>query len=121
MTLSLEELLEQRKQLDAAIESARSQARESGLQTIREIVQRLGLTREDLDPLFRVSAPVQRAAPAAPGTGKQRHPNHGVKLPPKYMDPATGNKWSGRGLKPRWITDLESKGKSIEEFRVPDQ
>ncbi|MBU3728940.1 MAG: H-NS histone family protein [Phycisphaerales bacterium] len=60
-------------------------------------------------------------APAAGTTAaaeRQAHPNRGAKLPPKFLDPATGNKWSGRGLKPRWITDHEARGGSVEDFRV---
>ena len=26
--------------------------------------------------------------------------------------------WSGSGRKPKWVTDLEEKGKNIEDFRV---
>ena len=119
MTSTLEELLAQKKQIDAAIEAERTRVRDAGMQTIREVIQRLALTKEDLDQLFP-NAPAARAPAAgtAAAAQKQAHPNRGVKLPPKYMDPATGNKWSGRGLKPRWITDHESRGQSIDDFLV---
>jgi len=119
MSTTLEELLAQKQQIDAAIEAERARVRDAGMQTIRELIQRLALTKEDLDQLFP-NAPAVRApvAGTAAAGERQAHPNRGVKLPPKYMDPATGNKWSGRGLKPRWITDHEARGLSIDEFLV---
>ena len=34
----------------------------------------------------------------------------GSKVAAKYKDPATGNTWSGRGLKPKWLTAALAEG-----------
>jgi DNA-binding protein H-NS len=45
------------------------------------------------------------------------HPLKGRKAPIKYRGPK-GEAWSGRGLAPRWLTALESKGKKRENYLV---
>lgn len=40
----------------------------------------------------------------------------GVKAKTKYRDVKTGNEWSGRGLKPRWIKEIEASGKDISDY-----
>jgi DNA-binding protein H-NS len=37
---------------------------------------------------------------------------------PKYRHPETGETWSGRGLKPRWLTAAMKSGKSLEAFAI---
>ncbi len=40
------------------------------------------------------------------------------KVAPKYRDPATGDTWSGRGLKPKWLTAALEGGRKLEDFSV---
>lgn len=43
----------------------------------------------------------------------------GSKLKPKYRNPANRDEtWAGRGLKPKWLVGLMSKGKKLEDFAV---
>ena len=49
------------------------------------------------------------AAPKAEGTRK---------VAAKYRDPATDQTWTGRGLKPRWLTSALEAGRSLDEFLV---
>jgi DNA-binding protein H-NS len=44
-------------------------------------------------------------------------PRKGHKVAPKYEGPH-GEKWSGRGLKPRWLTAAMSEGKRPEDFLI---
>ena len=39
----------------------------------------------------------------------------------KYRDPATGDTWSGRGRRPKWIEEKMIGGSNLEEFRVDNQ
>jgi DNA-binding protein H-NS len=50
-------------------------------------------------------------------TGHRRGPRKGQKVAPKYQGPH-GEKWSGRGLKPRWLTAAISEGKQVEDFLI---
>ena len=43
----------------------------------------------------------------------------GSVVPIKYRDPENPkNAWTGRGVKPRWLSALLSQGRSLEEFQV---
>jgi DNA-binding protein H-NS len=44
-------------------------------------------------------------------------PRKGYKVAPKYKGPH-GEKWSGRGKKPRWLTAAMSEGKRFEDFLI---
>jgi DNA-binding protein H-NS len=54
-----------------------------------------------------------------PGTASKGkpHPLKGKKAKPKYRSPK-GETWAGRGLAPKWLTDLEKKGKKREQFLI---
>jgi DNA-binding protein H-NS len=45
------------------------------------------------------------------------HPAKGTRVAPKYRGP-NGEKWSGRGLTPRWLADLEKSGKKRESYLI---
>jgi DNA-binding protein H-NS len=45
------------------------------------------------------------------------HPLKGRKAEPKYRGP-DGDTWAGRGLAPKWLTDLEKKGKKREQYLI---
>lgn len=45
----------------------------------------------------------------------------GGKIVAKYRDPATGQTWSGRGLRPRWLVQAIEDGKTLDEFLVENQ
>ena len=43
----------------------------------------------------------------------------GSTVPIKYSNPANpNNKWTGRGMKPKWLRELLEQGHSLEEFEV---
>jgi DNA-binding protein H-NS len=50
-------------------------------------------------------------------TKHRRRSRKGYKVVPKYKGPH-GEKWSGRGKKPRWLTVAMSEGKQLEDFLV---
>jgi DNA-binding protein H-NS len=51
------------------------------------------------------------------GSGKQAGAT-GSAAVAKYRNPETGETWSGRGRPPRWISELEAKGRKRQEFAV---
>ena len=51
-------------------------------------------------------------------SGKRKpHPSKGKKAKPLYKGP-NGETWAGRGLAPRWLTDLEKTGKKRNQFLI---
>jgi len=105
-TMTLEELLEQKAELDRQIVRIRSEARQHAIDEIRSLMNAHGLTASDLS-----ASGSKYRAPKVAG-GSIRKP-----VAAKYKD-SHGNSWTGRGLKPKWLTAALGEGKSIEDFKV---
>lgn len=99
MAADLEKLLEQAAKLQAQIEAARAEGKDDGIEQIRSLMTKLGITPEELG-FYSVQSV---AASKRPYT--RTFPPKAVHQPvePKYRDPATGTTWSGRGKPPRWL------------------
>jgi len=84
---SLSELLAQREALQQELEQARQQEAD---RTLREIVAKMREYKITLQELMGTKAHARIVPPVANA---------------KYVDPATGATWSGRGRVPHWIAD----------------
>lgn len=99
---SLKELIAQREAIDRQIEATSKQEREDAIAKVRTLMSEYGLRLADLSA---------RATPKArAGSGK--------KVAAKYRDKSTGETWSGRGLKPKWLNAAVAAGRKIDEFAV---
>ncbi len=47
----------------------------------------------------------------------RRGPRKGHKVAPKYRGPG-GDTWSGRGLRPRWLTAAVKSGAKLDDFLI---
>lgn len=83
--MSLASMLEQRIALDKQIEELRKASRKETVLTIKELMELHDITVEDL---------AKKTSSAA-----------GVKVPPKWQDPVSGAKWTGRGRTPVWFDE----------------
>ena len=102
MATSLSDLIAQKDALERQIRDARSSAKAEGIARVRELMSQHGLTPADL------------MTPASTARGMKQ----GSKVAPKYRDPASGSTWTGRGLKPKWLTAALAGGKAVEEFLI---
>lgn len=102
---TLKELIAEKEELERRIAQTRTSARKDALEQIRTLMAESGLTLQDL------------AETKAPGRskGSGKAPS---KVAAKYRNPATGDAWSGRGLKPRWLKAELDAGRKIEDFAV---
>lgn len=114
MENTLEKLLAAREEaaakladLDRQIEAERTAARREAIAKAKEFLSTHGLTIADLAG--------ETKAPKATGA---KGPPKGQKVAAKYKDPATGQSWSGRGLKPKWLAKALEEGKKIEDFAI---
>ena len=82
--MSLETLIEQRASIDKQIEEAKKSARKDAVKTVKELMAKHELTIEEI---------------TRTGNGA------GTKVPPKWQDPVTGAKWTGRGKSPAWFNE----------------
>ena len=102
-SMSLEELSALRKQVDAAITK----------KLVAERARFAGLLKE-LDG-FEATPSVRRGHPPKAADGRTRKR---AKAPIKYRGPKPGEKWSGRGLPPRWMQAYTKAGKKKESFLI---
>lgn len=106
MAVSLSDLIAQREALDRQIKSAQDADRSAAIAQIRKLMADHDLTHEDI--AAKTSSTVARRGGMKPGT----------KVAPKFRDPKTGASWTGRGLKPKWLSAAIAEGRRLEEFAV---
>lgn len=114
--LNLSELEAQRAALDAQIAAAKAEAIASAVNEVKALMESKGVTLEMLGGR-KARAPRAASAISTPKP-KALHPTKGKKVSPKYRNPATGDTWSGRGLKPNWLRAAIMQGRQVEEFAV---
>ena len=99
---SLQDLLAQKAEIDRQILDARRQERNEAISRVRALMAEHGLTASDL---------------VAKSTGP-RASTSGRKVAAKYRDPSSGQTWTGRGLKPKWLSSALDSGKQLTDFAV---
>lgn len=87
-------------ELKKKADSLRQAEAKSAIAQVRELIQRFGLTAEDLGLTGkagkRMSKLGAKTKTKAPGL-------------PKYRDPATGKTWTGHGKPPTWIAGVADR------------
>ncbi|MDO5653091.1 MAG: H-NS histone family protein [Brachymonas sp.] len=85
----LQSLLQEREALENKIRQARQEQLAQAIAACRKLIDEHQLTAADLFG----------------GAKGRRKSTTGIKVAPKYRNPATGDTWTGRGKPPRWIQD----------------
>ena len=101
---TLQELLDQKAALERQISAATKASRAEAIAQICTLMARHGLTPADL------------ATPQKNATGA--HTGSRAKVAPKYRHPETGATWTGRGLKPKGLTEQLANGKQVGDFAI---
>jgi DNA-binding protein H-NS len=99
---NLTDLLAQRAALEKRIADAQREERSTAIAKVKAMMTEYGLTLADLGT---------KGAGAARAAG-------GKKIAAKYRNAATGETWSGRGLKPNWLKAAMATGRKIDDFAV---
>ncbi|MDQ5897173.1 MAG: hypothetical protein RLZZ592_2989 [Pseudomonadota bacterium] len=102
-----EELRLQQEEIARSIDAMKSEQRSNVIAEIKALMAQHNLTPADLEASTRPSR--------AGGEAKVREVS---KVAVKYRHADTGETWTGRGLKPRWLAAAIESGRSIEEFLV---
>ena len=100
---SYQEILSQIEDLKRKAEGVRQQEMAGAIAEIKQLMAQFGISAEDLGLAGR----------SVTGKSKSRG-----SVAAKYRDPASGNTWTGRGRRPRWVLELESQGKSLNDCRI---
>ncbi|MFM2119955.1 MAG: hypothetical protein RL722_1423 [Pseudomonadota bacterium] len=103
------ELERQRAELEKQISDSLKAERSNAIAQIRGLMAEHGISVEDLGA---------KPARAPRGSGATSGGDGTRKVAPKYRDPATGETWSGRGLKPKWLKAALEAGRSLGDFAL---
>jgi len=93
--------------LEADIHAAQAGQRSDAIVEVKALMAQAGLKVSDLGM-------------SATAKSSKRQPSEETrpKVAAKYRDDATGQTWSGRGLKPKWLTAQLASGKTLEDFII---
>ena len=79
------------------------------LAQVVSIVRKSGLTLADIAEALKADKPAKTKA--VPAKARKKSAAAGVKVPPKYRNPADPNQtWTGRGKAPVWAQALRTAG-----------
>jgi DNA-binding protein H-NS len=98
---SLSELLTQKAALEKQIAEVQREQRAEAIQKVKVLMAEYGLSLADIGSKNLPSAKKASGKVAA-----------------KYRNSATGDSWSGRGLKPKWLSAALASGRTLGEFAV---
>lgn len=84
-TPNLNDLLDQQAELSKQIENLKKTNRKNAIEQVKSLMAQYDITVEDLS---------KKTSSAA-----------GTKVPPKWEDPVSGAKWTGRGRTPVWFNE----------------
>jgi DNA-binding protein H-NS len=109
---ALTELLAQKAALEKQIADVQRDQRAQAIAQVRALMGEYGLTVADLGGAGRPAGP---AGKSLSRPASERTPS---KVAPKFRDPATGDTWSGRGLKPKWLSAALASGRQLSDFAL---
>ncbi len=102
-----EELSRQAAEIERRLKEAQRAEKLKVIAQVKELMAANGLSVADLElGGKRAGAGVGRSAIA------------GTKVAPKYRNSETGETWTGRGLKPKWLQNAIAAGKNLEDFAI---
>ncbi len=102
MAPSLSDLIAQKAALERQIRDAQALVKSDAIAQVRKLMSEHGLSSADL-----LYTPKDKQ-------GAKR----GTKVQPKYRDPISGLTWSGRGLRPKWLSVALGEGKRLQDFAI---
>jgi len=111
------------RELGALIRTAKKQqtivAKRRPITKVRAQLEKLAKVEGySIEELFG-GAPAPRARKATTKAPSKAAGRKLGKVAPKYRNPANAKEtWTGRGKQPRWLAELTSKGKKVEEYLI---
>lgn len=97
---TLQELLDQQKELNRQIEAARKSEVSDAVAQVKALMEQYGLTVADVTSKTSSSS------------------MKGTKVAAKYRNEETGETWTGRGRQPKWVENALASGKSLEDLAI---
>lgn len=102
-------------------ESAQAEkARAANLKKLKTMMDKMGLSAEDVRGLSSKKAPAKRGRPKKTTARKKAGPKKGTKVAPKYQIKVgkQTHKWTGRGRMPLVFKEYVEKGGALEKCLI---
>ena len=93
MTSRIQELINQKEQLEKTILEERKRLKAEGIEKVKMIIEEYDLDISEIFPNFSSKSKVSKLI--------------SNKVPPKYRNPDSGETWTGRGKAPLWIANKD--------------
>lgn len=131
--LNLTKLIAQKNALEKQIAEAQRLHRGDAIAKVKAMMAEFGVTMADLGggsgsssaasvgnsgSVGNAANTTSTSKSATPKAAKRAGSATGKKVAPKYRNAATGDTWSGRGLKPKWLTAALASGRQITDFSI---
>jgi DNA-binding protein H-NS len=107
-------LAAQQAALDKALRELQGAERQAAIEKVRALMAEHGITAADLN----VTESRKKARGRPPKGTDGRSASAGKPVAAKYRNTATGETWSGRGLKPKWLSAAIGGGAKLEDFLI---
>ena len=98
-------------ELRSKLKQHENQQRDQAVSTIKDLIKQYGFTSENLGLSGKKSGSVKAG-------NKSGRADKGTTVAAKYMDPATGAKWTGRGRAPVWLAEQLAAGRSKDDYLI---
>ena len=113
---TVDELMAAREELDRRIKVATKLQRPADLAACRKLVALHGFGARELGIVEPVGV-----VEAIPSTAAARADGERRTIPAKYRNPETGDTWTGRGLRPKWVEAALAEGKSLDDLLISSE
>jgi DNA-binding protein H-NS len=110
---TLENIQARIKKLQARAESIVAKQAQAAVDQIRELMLKHGLTTADIEAKAKAKRDVKASGRSTVRLGVKASSLSKGKLPPKYLNPTTGETWSGHARPPAWIKDVKDRTKFL--------
>jgi DNA-binding protein H-NS len=110
---TLEQIQARMKKLQAQAEAIVAKGTQAAVDQIRELMLKHGLTTADIEATAKAKRDAGANGRSAVGRGVKATMGSKGKLPAKYLNPKTGETWSGHARPPAWIKDVKDRTKFL--------
>ncbi|AQH01399.1 hypothetical protein A9R05_21455 [Burkholderia sp. KK1] len=109
---TLENIQARMKKLQAQAEALLAKQAQAAVDQIRELMLKHGLTTADIEAKAKAKRDAKTIGTGVVGRSVKASPAK-AKLPAKYLNPKTGETWSGHARPPAWMKEVKDRTKFL--------
>jgi DNA-binding protein H-NS len=110
---TLEQIQARVKKLQAQAEAIVAKSAQAAVDQIRDLMLKHGLTTADIETRAKAKRDAKTHSRTAVSRSVKSSSTSKGKLPAKYLNPKTGETWSGHARPPAWIKDVKDRTKFL--------